>query len=89
MLWFLSLAAAKGFCVDRYVDKAEGRMARDGNKRLAMTVVTLRPHVSFSGLHQPDERALRELHDRAHDACFIAHSVKTDVRCEPQTAQQA
>ncbi|MGZ5787583.1 MAG: OsmC family protein [Ramlibacter sp.] len=83
MLWFLSLAASDGFCVDRYADNAEGVMARIAGGKMAMTVVTLRPQVAFSGEKQPTRAELDELHHRAHDECFIANSVTTDVRCEP------
>ena len=84
MLWFLSLAAQAGWRVDRYRDDAIGTMARNAEGRIAMTVVTLRPQVVFGGERQPDDAALRELHHRAHDECFIASSVKTELRCEPQ-----
>ncbi len=50
---------------------------------MAMTVVTLRPRVEFSGERQPTAEQLEQLHHLAHDACFIANSVKTEVRCEP------
>jgi organic hydroperoxide reductase OsmC/OhrA len=82
MLWFLSLAAARGFRVERYVDEAGGVMARNGEGRLAMTRVTLRPRVAFGGDKRPDERALAALHHEAHEMCFIAQSVKTDVQVE-------
>lgn len=84
MLWFLSLAAAAGHVVDHYEDEAVGYMARDAAQRLAMTTVTLRPRVRCSGAHPPDAAALAALHHRAHEACFIANSVKTEVRCEPR-----
>ncbi len=48
-----------------------------------MTVVTLRPRVDFSGQRMPSEDEVMELHHRAHAECYIANSVKTDVRCEP------
>ncbi|MGO4304744.1 OsmC family protein [Cupriavidus sp. RAF12] len=83
MLWFLSLAAKQRFCVDRYEDKAIGRMEKNAEGRMAMTVVTLRPDVVFSGAHRPTREDIDHLHHAAHDACFIANSVKTDVRCEP------
>ena len=82
MLWFLSLAAARGFCVDCYDDAASGTLAKNAHGRLAMTEVTLRPRVGFAG-SAPTRQALDELHHRAHEACFIAASVLTDVRCEP------
>jgi organic hydroperoxide reductase OsmC/OhrA len=84
MLWFLSLAAQAGWCVDRYEDAAVGTMAKNEEGRLAMTVVTLRPQVSFGGDRRPTAAELVALHHRAHEECFIANSVKTDVRCEPR-----
>ena len=84
MLWFLSLAAGRGYCVDHYADHALGEMARNAQGQLMMTTVTLRPNVTFSGNRVPDKTELHELHHAAHASCFIAHSVKTDVRCEPQ-----
>ncbi len=85
MLWFLSLAAARGHVVDAYEDEALGLMARNAAGRLAMTVVTLRPRVAFVG-QAPDAAALAALHHAAHEACFIANSVHTEVRCEPRAS---
>lgn len=84
MLWFLSIAAKRGFCVDSYSDDAEGTMERNAAGKMAMTIVTLRPHAIFSGARLPTREQLHELHHRAHDECFIANSVTTDVRCEPR-----
>jgi organic hydroperoxide reductase OsmC/OhrA len=83
MLWFLGIAAKQGFRVDHYADQAEGMMARNGEGRMAMTVVTLRPDVQFSGEKLPTRAQIDEMHHQAHEECFIANSVKTDVRCEP------
>jgi organic hydroperoxide reductase OsmC/OhrA len=83
MLWFLSLAAKAGFTVDGYLDDAIGVMARNAEGRMAITVVTLRPAVRFSG-HVPSHDELARLHHEAHERCFIANSVKSEVRCEPQ-----
>lgn len=82
MLFFLSLAAAQGLVVDSYEDQALGLMAKNPAGRTAMTVVTLRPRVVFAG-RQPTAAELSDLHHRSHEECFIASSVKTDVRCEP------
>ena len=84
LLWFLDLAARAGWVVDDYLDAATGLLARNGQRQLAMTEVTLRPRVRFAGAHQPDVAEVRRLHQAAHDACFIANSVKTEVRCQPQ-----
>jgi organic hydroperoxide reductase OsmC/OhrA len=86
MLWFLSLAAGRGFCVDRYADAATGVMAKNDAGRLAMTVVTLHPQIEFSGERLPSRADIEHLHHEAHEACFIANSVKTEVRCEPVIA---
>ncbi|MDX5370969.1 MAG: OsmC family protein [Pseudomonadaceae bacterium] len=83
MLWFLSLAARDGWRVDSYHDLAEGRMGRNAEGRMAMTRVTLRPAVSFAGA-APRREQLDALHHEAHEECFIASSVRTEVLCEPQ-----
>ncbi|HEY6003041.1 MAG TPA: OsmC family protein [Anaeromyxobacter sp.] len=83
MLWFLALAADRGFVVDSYVDEAVGVMAPNHEGKLAITRVTLRPAVSFSGPRAPTADELRKLHHRAHEECFLARSVRTDVVCEP------
>jgi organic hydroperoxide reductase OsmC/OhrA len=82
MLWFLSLAAKRGFVIDRYRDTAVGIMGRDGEGRLAMLEVVLRPLVTFGGARQPSAAELAQLHHAAGNECFIANSVKTQVRCE-------
>lgn len=83
LLWFLDLACRAGWVVDDYRDAATGVLAKDAQGRLAMTVVTLRPAVRFVGDRQPDAAEIHRLHHAAHEACFIANSVRTDVRCEP------
>jgi organic hydroperoxide reductase OsmC/OhrA len=82
MLWFLSLAAGRGFVVDRYDDPATGVMAKNADGKLAMTVVTLHPRVSFGGAKRPTAEEIAGLHHEAHEKCFIANSVRTEVRCE-------
>lgn len=83
MLWFLSIAAKRGFVVDNYRDEAIGVMARNSAGRMAMTLVTLRPAVEFSGERFPAADELVTLHHEAHEQCFIANSVRTEIRCEP------
>ena len=83
MLWFLDIASRAGWVVDDYRDDAVGLLAPNAEGQLAMSVVTLRPAVRFSGVTQPDGAELQRLHHQAHADCFIANSVKTDVRCEP------
>ena len=82
MLWFLSLAATQGFIIDRYHDCAEGRMEKNAAGKLFMSLVTLRPAVHFSG-PSPSPNQIEALHHQAHQECFIANSVKTEIRCVP------
>src|SRR3954467_13942019 len=84
MLTFLALAATKRYVVDGYHDEAVGVLAKDAAGNLSVTKVTLRPQVRFGGDKVPGPDELRQLHDRAHHACFIANSVKTEVVVEPK-----
>ncbi len=84
MLWFLSIAAKHGFVVDHYRDRAVGLMGKDAHGRLAITRVTLKPEVRFAGTQEPDEVEVAAMHHEAHESCFIANSVKTEIRCEPE-----
>ncbi len=86
MLWFLSLAARAGLRVDRYHDRPWGVLEKNAAGKLAITQVTLRPDVRFSGERTPAPAELDRLHHDAHEACFLASSVHTDVRCEPVVA---
>ena len=83
MLWFLSLAAADRWRVDDYSDEAVGTMGRNAAGKVAMLSVTLRPRVRFSGERLPSRADIEQLHERAHQECFIANSVTTAVRIEP------
>lgn len=84
MLWFLSLAAQKKWTVESYRDEAVGTLARDSQGKMMMSRVTLYPDVGFSGPRLPDPAEVRALHHRAHEECFLANSVKTDIVCEPR-----
>ena len=86
MLFFLSIAAAAGFVVERYEDAAGGRLEKNGAGRLAMTVVSLRPHATFAEGRRPSEEELHAMHHRAHEQCFLANSVTTVVECWPVVA---
>lgn len=83
MLWFLYLAREAGFAVSSYEDEAEGTMGRVGRGRQAIVRVVLRPRIVFDGA-APEGAALDDLHHRAHESCFIANSVKSEVVVEPR-----
>jgi organic hydroperoxide reductase OsmC/OhrA len=84
MLTFLAIAARKRYVLDGYRDEAVGVLAKDAAGRLAVTRVTLRPQVRFGGDKLPGPEELRQLHEQAHHACFIANSVRTEIVVEPQ-----
>lgn len=82
MLWFVSLASTMKLVVNRYVDEAEGVLEKNSEGRMAMTRVTLRPAVEFA--EPPLPAVLAKLHHKAHEKCFIANSVRTQVIVEPR-----
>ena len=83
MLSFLSFAARERWRVDAYTDDAVGVMGRNAAGKEAMVRVTLRPRVSFSGERLPSPADIAALHHRAHEECYIANSVTTEIRVEP------
>jgi organic hydroperoxide reductase OsmC/OhrA len=82
LLWFLNLAALDGWCVDTYDDDALGHMRPGPDGRPWIAEVVLRPRVVWSGERLPDAATEAALHHRAHEACFLARSVKSEVRVE-------
>ncbi len=85
MQWFLSIAAKRGWRVDRYVDEPVGQMMKNAEGKVAVTRVMLHPLAVFGGERVPTHDELLAMHHRAHDECFIANSVKTEVLCRPRT----
>lgn len=81
MLTFLAIAARKRLVVDRYRDSAVGYLEKNADGKLAVTRVVLRPEVVFQ--ETPAAEVIDRLHHRAHEECFIANSVRTEVRVEP------
>ena len=82
MLWVLSIAAKKGWVIDSYEDNAVGRMARNASGKLMISDVILRPVIRFAGSSPPSKGELDELHHLAHEECFLAASVRTNVTVE-------
>jgi organic hydroperoxide reductase OsmC/OhrA len=87
MLWFLALAGKHQFIVDRYADAAIGVMEKNAEGRVAVTRVTLQPDVLFSGDRLPSRAEIEQLHHEAHEACYIANSVKSEVIVAPVLAR--
>ncbi len=79
MLTFLSIAAKKRFVIDSYVDQALGIMTPNEKGKLYVSKVTLDPVIEFSGDKMPTPEQIADLHHLAHQECFIANSVITEI----------
>jgi organic hydroperoxide reductase OsmC/OhrA len=79
MLWFLNLAAMKGYVVDTYTDHAQGFMEQNASGKEWVSRVVLRPRIVFSGAKVPNDADVEGLHHEAHAECYLANSVKTSV----------
>jgi len=83
MLTFLFYAMKASFIVDSYEDNAVGKMTKNEKGIPWVSTVILRPRVVFGGSKQPTASELAQLHHEAHDKCFIANSVKSEIKVEP------
>ena len=82
MLTFLDLARRAGFAIAAYHDTAEGTLARVARGKMAVTRVVLRPAITWTGERRPTPAEIADLHHAAHETCFIANSVTTEVVVE-------
>lgn len=80
MLTLLWLAGRQGFQADSYEDTAVGIMAKNERGAMWVSQITLRPRIQWSGAKIPTQADLDSLHHHAHEQCFIANSVKTDIK---------
>lgn len=79
MLTFLYLAAKAGLVVDSYADRAVGTMGRNAKGRTGVVSTRLSPEIVFCGARAPTEADVQRLHHAAHEECFIANSVTTEI----------
>jgi organic hydroperoxide reductase OsmC/OhrA len=79
MLTFLYVAAKQGFVVDSYADDAVGEMSKNERGKLWVSRIILSPAIVFAGEKRPSAEQLDELHHLAHEECYIANSVKSEV----------
>jgi organic hydroperoxide reductase OsmC/OhrA len=89
MLTFLYLAAKQGLVVESYEDEAIGVMTKNERGKLFLSKATLRPRIVFAGARQPSKAELGELHHHAHEECYIANSVLTEVTVSEQGSDPA
>lgn len=79
MLTFLWIAAKRGFLVDSYEDNAVGEMTKNENGVEWMSKITLDPKIAWSGEELPTDEELAEMHHDAHEQCYIANSIKSEI----------
>lgn len=79
MLTFLAIAAKKRYTVDRYESEAIAHAGKNEDGAMAVLRIELRPRVEFSGDRQPTPEDITRLHEKAHQHCFIANSIKSAV----------
>jgi organic hydroperoxide reductase OsmC/OhrA len=82
MLTFLWLASRQGFPIDSYEDNAAGLMTKNERGVPWISKVTLRPRINWSGEKLPMPEQVEQLHHSAHEQCYIANSIKTEVVVE-------
>jgi|SRR5436190_7526250 len=83
MLSFLYVASKQGFEIDSYTDEAVGHMAKNERGVPWVSTVELNPKIAFGSQRVPSGQELEHLHDSAHEQCFIANSIKTEVKVNP------
>lgn len=84
MLTFLAFACKKKFVVESYEDEAVAHVEKNAEGKMAVTRIVLHPRVVFSGEKSPTAAELEQLHQGAHEFCFIANSLKAAVSVEPR-----
>lgn len=82
MLTFVYVAGRAGIVVDSYQDTAVGIMTKNEKGVSWVSTVTLHPHIRYSGEKQPTAEEEDYLHHEAHEQCFIANSVRTEIIVE-------
>jgi organic hydroperoxide reductase OsmC/OhrA len=89
MLTYLHLASRQGFQVDSYFDDAVGVMTKNEKGVPWISSVTLHPRITYSGGKLPAAADEERLHHAAHEQCFIANSVKTNVTVQAAVPESA
>ena len=82
MLTFLHLASRRGFQIDSYLDEATGLMTKNEKGIPWISTVILRPAIVYTGEKNPTAADSEKLHHDAHEQCFIANSIRSEVRVE-------
>jgi organic hydroperoxide reductase OsmC/OhrA len=79
MLTFLWVAARRGFVIDSYEDDAVGEMSEGEGGKQWIAKISLDPKIKWSGATFPTVTEIAEMHHAAHEGCYIANSIKSEV----------
>jgi organic hydroperoxide reductase OsmC/OhrA len=88
MLTFLYYAYREGFQLDSYDDEAVGTMTKNDKGVPWISSVKLQPRIAYSGPKLPAPAEEEHLHHLAHENCFIANSVKTEISVVPRIGSE-
>ena len=86
LLTFLFVASRAGFAIDSYEDDAVGSMTKNERGVPWVSSVVLSPRIVYAGDKRPSPEEEERLHHLAHEQCFIANSVKTEITVRSQRA---
>jgi organic hydroperoxide reductase OsmC/OhrA len=86
MLTYLHVASRQGFLIERYEDEAVGVMRKNERGAIWVSGVTLSPRIVYGGDRRPSAEDEARLHHLAHEQCFIANSVRTEITVKPRDA---
>ena len=81
LLSFLAVCARARVDVRRYEDHAEAVMPED-DLPVRLTAIVLRPRIDVA--RGPSEERVRHLVELAHQGCYVANSLRTEIRVEPE-----
>lgn len=79
MLTYLYVASRKGFEILSYEDDAVGLLTKNERGIPWVSSVVLHPRITYGGAKMPTREEIDQMHHAAHEQCFIANSVKTDI----------
>ena len=84
MLFFLFIAAQQKYIVTSYEDNAEGFMQKNDLGNMMIAEINLYPRVVFGNQNTPAKAQIKHFHQMAHQKCFLANSIQSNIQIYPQ-----
>ncbi|MBJ06835.1 MAG: osmotically inducible protein OsmC [Verrucomicrobiaceae bacterium] len=79
MLTFLAFASLQNLTLESYTDTAIGFLEKGESGKPLLSRIELHPVTVWSDGVTVSPEKLAELHHKAHEECFLANSVKTEI----------